>query len=206
MSGTTSEPPVARGPAALVPATRTRRAVRVNRVTLGVLGLLLAAAGAAALAVGLGRVSGVDRDDPVLDGPVRDLARDSGWVWPALGAATALLALYCLWWLLTQARTDRVGDLRVAADDLGTIDLVSRALADAVGDEVESYPGVTRAVARLTGSAQAPALSLRVTLDGSVPPDDVHARLVDEAVAHARLALGREDLTARVELVVPQLH
>ncbi|PRY50647.1 hypothetical protein LY71_103211 [Geodermatophilus tzadiensis] len=193
------------GPAALLPRTRARGVVRANRVVLALLGLLLAAAGAAALAVVLGLFGSRLADRPVLDTPVAGFVDARPWAWPVVGVAGALLALLCLRWLLAQARSDRVTRLPLARDPRrGDTELDAAALTGAVEDEVEGYHGVTRARAGLSGAATAPLLTLTVTLDGRVDAGELHTRVVDSAIAHARQALGRPDLPARVELVLPR--
>jgi hypothetical protein len=193
------------GPAALLPRTRARGVVRANRAVLALLGLLLAAAGAAALAAGLGLFGSRLADRPVLDSPVSGYVDASPWFWPVAAVAGGLLALLCLWWLLAQARSDRVGELPLSRDaKRGYTDLDAAALTGAVEDEVEGYRGVTRARAGLSGARTAPLFTLTVALDGRVDAGELHHRVVHGAVAHARQALGRPDLPARVELVLPR--
>ncbi|MGX5657710.1 alkaline shock response membrane anchor protein AmaP [Geodermatophilus nigrescens] len=193
------------GPAALRPRTRARGVVRANRLVLALIGLLLAGAGGAALAAGLGAFGGGVADRPVLDGSVPRFAGAHGWYWPVVAVGAGLVALLCLWWLLAQARSDRVSALPLSRDPRrGHTDLDAAALTGAVEDEVEGYRGVARARAVLSGAATAPALTLTVTLDGRVGPGELHPRVVRGAVAHARQALGRPDLPARVEFVLPR--
>ena len=200
-----SDHPAGSGPAALLPRTRARGVVRANRVVLALLGLLLTAAGAAALAAGLGLFGARFSDRPVLDRPVASFVDASAWFWPVVAVAGGLLALLCLWWLLAQARSDRVAEVPLARDPRrGDTELAAAALTDAVEDEVEGYRGVTRARAGLSGASTAPLLTLTVTLDGRVDAGELHRRIVDDAVAHARQALGKPDLPARVELVLPR--
>ncbi|MGR7027876.1 hypothetical protein [Geodermatophilus sp. URMC 62] len=101
-------------------------------------------------------------------------------------------------------RSDRVGGLPLSRDaERGYTDLDATAVTGAVADEVEGHRGVTRARAGLSGARTAPLLTLTVTLDGRVDAGELHHRVVHGAVAHARQALGRPDLPARVELVLP---
>ncbi|MGY1716866.1 alkaline shock response membrane anchor protein AmaP [Geodermatophilus sp. SYSU D01106] len=193
------------GPAALRPRTRARGVVRANRLVLALVGLLLAGAGGAALAAGLGVFGGGVADRPVLDGSVSRFAEAHGWYWPVVAVGAGLVALLSLWWLLAQARSDRVSALPLSRDPRrGHTDLDAAALTGAVEDEVEGYRGVARARAVLSGAVTAPALALTVTLDGRAGPGELHPRVVQGAVAHARQALGRPDLPARVEFVLPR--
>lgn len=197
--------PAPAGPAALLPRTRARGVVRANRVVLALVGLLMAAAGAAALAAAFGLFGSRFSDRPVIDEPVTRFVDASPWFWPAVAVAGGLLALLCLWWLLAQGRSDRVAELPLARDPRrGHTDLDAAALTGAVEAEVEGYRGVTRARAGLSGASTAPLLSLTVTLDGRVGAGDLHTRIVDSALAHARQAVGRPDLPARIELVLPR--
>jgi hypothetical protein len=202
---TTTEKASAPGPTALHPTTRARGVDRVNRVVVALLGLLLAAAGAAGLAAALGALGTSRAERPVLDPSLAEFAAVHGWFWPAAGAGGALLALLSLRWLLAQARSDRVSSLPLSRDPRrGRTDLDAAAVTGAVEDEVEGCHGVTRARAVLSGATTAPVLTLTVTLDGRVDPDEVHRRVVDGAVTSVRRALAIPDLLTRLELVLPR--
>jgi hypothetical protein len=196
--------PAATGPAALLPEARSRRTVRTNRVVLALVGLLLAVGGAAVLATGTGLFGARVAREPVISRTVERFVDANTWLWPVAGAVAVVLALLSLLWLLRQGRADRVGELPLVRDERGHTDLTAAALTGALEDEVEGYRGATRASAVLTGSTAAPRLSLTVTLDGRVPPAELHARLVEQAVAHARTAVGRPDLPVRIELLLPR--
>ena len=84
----------------------------VNRVLLGVVGLVLVVVGGAVLTVGLG----VDppswwpydgRGDVLLSDADRTRWRDSGWWWPTVIAVLAVLVLLALWWLTAVLRRHR---------------------------------------------------------------------------------------------------
>lgn len=193
-------------PATLAAETRAPGTVAANRAVLGLLGLLLTLAGAAGLATGLGLFGRRRSDLPVLSAEAEEVAA-TGWFWPAIAVAGGLLALLCLWWLLVQARSNRIGELRLVTDpQRGHTDLAASGLADALTTEIEDYRGVSRASAHVTGAPTAPRVSLTVTLDGRVEPAEVHRRVVEEAVVHARTALSRESLPVRLELQLPRAH
>jgi hypothetical protein len=197
--------PTGRGRATLAAETRAPGAVRVNRAVLTVLGLLLAAAGAAGLAAALGVFGRRLSDQPVLGPAVEDFVAANRWFWPVVAIAAGLLALLCLWWLLLQARSNRVSQVRLATDpQRGYTDLTARALTDAVSDEIEGYHGVTHAAAHLFGTSIPPKLSLTVALDGRVGPAEIHRRITAEAIPHARQALGTDQLPTRLELQLPR--
>lgn len=201
---TTGSRPV-QGPAALRAPSRAHGVERGNRLVVALLGLLLAGAGGAALATALGAFGREAGDRPVLDPTVVAFAEDNGWYWPAIGVAAALVALLSLRWLLAQARSDRVSTLPLSRDPRrGHTDLDAAALTGAVEDEIEVGHGVSRARAVLSGATTAPLLTLTVTLDGRVEVDEVHRRVVEGAVAHAREALAAPELPVRLELVLPR--
>jgi hypothetical protein len=189
------------GPTALPAETRAAGTVRTNRIVLVLLGLVLAVAGAAGLAAGLGAFGRRLTHQPVLGPAATRFVARNGWFWPVVAVAGGVLALLCLWWLLRQARSNRVGEIRLVTDRRrGNTDLAARALTEAVETEVEGYRGVARASASLSGATTAPRLLLTVTLDGRVKPAEVHERVVGEAVSHVREALGRDDIPTRLDL------
>ena len=197
--------PPARRPARLAPETRAPGTVRVNRTVLTVLGLLLTVAGAAGLATALGLFGRRLSDQPVLGPAVEDFVAANRWFWPVVAIAAALLALLCLWWLLSQARSNRVSELRLATNPhRGHTDLTASALTDALTGEIEDYHGVSRATAHLSGANTAPRLSLTVALDGRVEPAEIHRRITAEAIPHARQALSTDHLPTRLELQLPR--
>jgi hypothetical protein len=197
--------PATRGPATLAAESRAPGTVRVNRIFITVLGLLLAAAGAAGLATALGLFGRRLSDQPVLSPTVEDFVDDNRWFWPVVAIAAGLLALLCLWWLLLQTRSNRLSELRLVTDpQRGHTDLTTRALTHALIDEIEGYHGVTDVTAHLSGTSAAPELSLTVALDGRVGPAEIHRRITAEAILHARLALSTDLLSTRLELQLPR--
>ena len=204
-NGGQQAPPTTRGPSTLAPETRAPGTVRVNRTFFTVLGLLLAAAGAAGLATALGLFGRRLSDQSVLGPAVEDFVAANRWFWPVVAIVAGLLALLCLWWLLLQARSDRVSRVRLATDPRrGTTELTTRALTQALIGEIEGYHGVTRAAAHISGTSAAPTLSLTVALDGRVEPAEIHRRITAEAIPHARQALSTDQLPARLELQLPR--
>jgi hypothetical protein len=197
--------PATRGPATLAAESRAPGTVRVNRTFFTVLGLLLAAAGAAGLAAALGLFDHGLSDQPVLGPTVEDFVAANRWFWPVVAIAAGLLALLCLWWLVLQTRSNRISDLRLVTDpQRGHTDLTTRALTHALIGEIEGYHGVTRAMAHLSGTSAAPKLSLTVALDGRVGPAEIHQRITAEAIPHARQALSTDRLPTRLELQLPR--
>ena len=93
---------------ALPPRTRAPRVVRTNRVIIGVIGLILLAAGVAGLLAAFGVFGSTLEDEAVLSGRVDRFTERQDWFWPALAALTGIIALLALWWLIAQLRTDRL--------------------------------------------------------------------------------------------------
>ena len=71
----------------------------------------------------------------------------------------------------------------------GRTDLPANALAAAVGQEIENYPGVSKVHAGVTGRPDQPALRLTVTVDPAADLARVRRRITGEAIANARIAL-----------------
>lgn len=188
-------------PEQLSPAT-----TRANRVVLLVIGVILLVGGLAALLVGLG-VFGSDRaEQPVLTGEASQFADDNAfWFWPLVALVAIIVGLLALWWLLIQARSNRVPTVDLEQDRTrGRTRVHADAVTDAVADEIESYRGVTSASARLVESSLGPRLSLRVNLDGRTDIGEVRRRVESQALAHTRTALSTDELPTRLELVVPR--
>lgn len=94
----------------------------VDRVLVGVAGLLLLAVGGAVLAVGLGASPPSwwlhhGRHDVLLTTAERTRWRAEAWWWPTVVAALALLVLLALWWLVAVLRRRRLGEVLVDTGD-----------------------------------------------------------------------------------------
>jgi hypothetical protein len=179
---------------------RTSRTTRTNRLLLGLLGLVLLAAGAGGLALGLGVFGSRRADQPVISNSVTDTASHR-WFWPLVAVAAAIIAVLALRWLLVQTRTDRVRAFDLEADrSRGRTILQTGAVVDAVSEEVRGYRGVTKAHTSVRGSAGAPELVLRTSLDGRAPARDVAERVVTETAPHTREALDAPELPVRLEM------
>ncbi|WP_326583748.1 alkaline shock response membrane anchor protein AmaP [Streptomyces sp. NBC_00487] len=177
----------------------------VNRVLLGVVGLVLVGIGGAVLAVGLG----VDPpswwlhdgpDDVLLSDAERTRWRDSGWWWPAVIAGLAVLVLLALWWLTAVLRRHRLAEVLVDTGDGEGALLRGRALEGVLTSEAAESDGVERAHARLTGRRNAPEARVRLLLQPHVNPADALHTLTTEALTHARNSAGLAALPAEVRL------
>lgn len=177
---------------------------RTNRVALALLGLLVLAAGGAAMAASTGTFGAAFSRRTMFDNSAgRYVGQHGGWLWPAVAGACLLIALACLRWLLALlASTDRAGDITIAGDtDQGTTFLQPAALTGALTREIGAYHGVDAAKARVIGDGRDPQIVLTVT---SAPSADLHAlhhRIETEALAHARQALGQPSLPVQFDLI-----
>ncbi len=192
-----------KGPSALAPETRMPGTVRANRVLITLIGVVLAVLGLAVVAIGAGLLLPDQRRRPIVDTPVDDFVAANPWFWPVVAVVAAVLALLSLRWLLAQGQSNRIDTIAVEQDDdHGRTRLAAGALTGALVQEIETYRGVDRARAHLTGTSTEPRLSLQVLLDGRADVAEIHRRVADEAVAHARTALSTEELPTRLELQV----
>ncbi|MFI9549643.1 alkaline shock response membrane anchor protein AmaP [Streptomyces sp. NPDC052016] len=177
----------------------------VDRVALGVVGLVLVVVGGAVLAVGLGvsPPSWWIHDGPrdvLLSTAERTRWRDETWWWPAVIAVLALLVLLALWWLIAVLRRRRLGEVLVDTGDGAGALLRGRALEGVLATEAARLDGVSHAHARLTGRRHAPEARVRLLLEPHVDPAEVLADLTTESLAHARDSAALETLPAEVRL------
>ncbi|TXL92942.1 alkaline shock response membrane anchor protein AmaP [Streptomyces sp. IB2014 016-6] len=177
----------------------------VNRVLLGLVGLVLLCVGGAVLATGLG-VSVpswwpyTGKKDVLLSHDDRDRWSAQGWWWPVVIAVLAVLLLLMLWWLLSQLRRARLAEVLVDSGDGEGALLRGRALENVLASEAESLDGVSRARVRLTGRRSAPEARVRLLLEPHVAPGEALEGLTREAVGHARDSAGLEALPTEARL------
>lgn len=194
----------------------------VNRVLLGLTGLLLLAVGLVVLAGGLDLQQRADfslgsgwrwaaPDDVLLTDADRTRWRAEGWWWPVVFTGLGVLLALLLWWLLAQLRRRRLSEVLVApaaaeqagdpvpGDAMGAL-LRGRALEDAVAAEAESQEGVERARVALRGRRTEPRARVSLLLAAHAEPDTTLERLRNEALEHARTSVGLDRLPAEVRL------
>ncbi|MFC9248896.1 alkaline shock response membrane anchor protein AmaP [Streptomyces sp. NPDC057136] len=177
----------------------------VNRVLLGLAGLVLIVVGGAVLAAGLGASLPSwwpwdGKNDVLLSEADRDRWRDSGWWWPTVIAVLAVVVVLALWWLLAQLRRARLAEVLVDSGDGEGALLRGRALEGALSDEAGALDGVSRAQVVLTGRRSAPRARIRLLMEAHAAPDQTLRGLADEALAHARDSAGLAELPAEVRL------
>jgi hypothetical protein len=163
----------------------------VNRVLVGLAGLVLVALGGGVLAVGLGVRPPAwwihdGPHDVLLSDSERTRWRDAGWWWPTVLAALAVLLLLALWWLVAVLRRRRLATVLVDTGDGEGALLHGRALEDALAGEAAGVPGIARAHVLLTGRRTAPAARVRLLLADDTDPATVLHDLTTGPLAHAR--------------------
>ena len=179
----------------------------VNRVLLGLTGLVLVCVGGAVLAAGAGLSVPSwwpydGRHDVLLSDADRTRWRDEGWWWPVVIAVLALLVVLALWWFLAQFRRARLAEVLVESGDGEGALLRGRALEGVLEGEAASLEGVSRASVALTGRRNAPRARVVLQLEPDAAPGGTLGRLADEAVAHARDSAGLEALPTEVRMGV----
>ncbi|WP_242903929.1 alkaline shock response membrane anchor protein AmaP [Actinomadura terrae] len=178
-----------------------RRPAHLNRTGLVILGLILALLGAAALARGLGLFGDGRASAPLLSGQVHRYVDDHSWFWPAVTAAAIVLALLGLAWLLAQGRSAKLAALTLEPDGAGgRTRLPAKAVTEALEAEIEEYPGVRSARARLLGTSRNPEVRLKVAYSGRADLPDLRRRIADEALRRLCAALERDRVRAIVRL------
>ncbi|MEU6354042.1 alkaline shock response membrane anchor protein AmaP [Streptomyces sp. NPDC047072] len=177
----------------------------VNRVLIGLVGLVLLVLGGAVLAVGLGANPPSwwihdGRHDVLLSDSERTRWQGEGWWWPAVIAALAVLVLLALWWLTAVLRRHRLTEVRVDTGDGEGALLRGRALEGVLEGEAGRLDGVQRAHVHLTGRPGAPETRVRLNLEPHVDPGTTLAHLSTEALTHARNSAGLDALPTEVRL------
>ncbi|MEJ1200215.1 MULTISPECIES: alkaline shock response membrane anchor protein AmaP [unclassified Streptomyces] len=177
----------------------------VDRVLLGLVGLVLLALGGSVLAIGFGAPAPSwwlhdGPHDVLLGDAERTRWRDAGWWWPVVIAALAVLLLLALWWLVAVVRRRRLAEVLVDTGDGEGAALRGRALEAVLAQEADRVDGVERAKVRLIGRRTAPATRIRLLLAPHVDPGTALNDLTAHALTHARASANLENLPAEVHL------
>ncbi|SOD87537.1 alkaline shock response membrane anchor protein AmaP [Streptomyces sp. Ag109_G2-15] len=177
----------------------------VNRVLLGLVGLLLLAVGGAVLAVGLGAPPPhwwlhTGPHDVLLSTAERTRWRDARWWWPTVIAALALLVLLALWWLTAILRRRRLTEVLVDTGDGEGALLRGKALETALAAEAALQQGVSHTETLLTGRRTTPAVRAWLRLEPDVDPGAALRDFTDQSLTHARESAGLASLPAEVRL------
>ncbi|MFF5478504.1 alkaline shock response membrane anchor protein AmaP [Streptomyces sp. NPDC012935] len=177
----------------------------VNRVLIGLVGLVLLVIGGSVLAVGLGLDPPSwwihdSRHDVLLSDAERTRWRDDGWWWPTVIAVLAVLVLLALWWLTSVLRRHRLAEILVDTGDGEGALLRGRALESVLAGEATELEGVQRARVHLTGRRTTPETRVRLRLEPHVDPGTALNDLTTQALGHARNSAGLASLPAEVRL------
>ncbi|MGC3003123.1 alkaline shock response membrane anchor protein AmaP [Streptomyces sp. G35A] len=183
------------------------RAVRrtLNRVLIGLVGLVLLALGGSVLAIGLGAPAPSwwlhdGRHDVLLDESERTRWRDAGWWWPVVIAALAVLVLLCLWWLAAVVRRRRLAEVLVDTGDGEGAVLRGQALEHALAEDANHLDGVGQAGVRLTGRRTTPRTRVGLRLEPHVDPGTALHALTTGVLARTRDSAGLAALPTEVRL------
>ncbi|MFI9330021.1 alkaline shock response membrane anchor protein AmaP [Kitasatospora sp. NPDC052868] len=187
----------------------------VNRLLLGVAGLVLLAAGVLVLAGGLdlyGRL-GVEPpsrwpltspDQPVFGAGSRTRWVDRSWWWPAVIGGLVLVMAGTLWWLFAQLR--RNGPATIGVPTPGApglrLRLRTRALEDALETGTVELPEVERVGIRLVRGPKHPRLRGTVRLAPGGDPAALVEHFETGPRADARSSLGLAGLPADLRMRV----
>ncbi|MFC7818441.1 alkaline shock response membrane anchor protein AmaP [Streptomyces sp. NPDC057367] len=177
----------------------------VDRVLLGLVGLVLLALGGSVLAIGFGAPAPSwwlhqGPHDVLLTAAERTRWREAGWWWPVVIAALAVLLLLALWWLVAVVRRRRLTEVLVDTGDGEGAALRGRALEAVIAQEADGVDGVERTRVRLTGRRTSPAARVRLLLAPHVDPGTALDDLTTRALTHARTSANLAALPAEVQL------
>ncbi|MFI7343650.1 alkaline shock response membrane anchor protein AmaP [Streptomyces sp. NPDC050085] len=177
----------------------------VNRIVLGLLGLVLVVGGGSVLAVGLGVKPPSwwihdGKRDVLLSVADRNRWRDDGWWWPTVIAVLGAVVLLALWWLVAQLRRHRLTEVLVDTGDGEGALLRGRALEGVLVSAAEALDGVERAGVALTGRRSTPRARVGLTLEPHAAPGEALHLLSEESLAQARDSAGLASLPAEVRL------
>lgn len=172
-----------------------------SRWGITLLGLVLLAAGVLTVLLTLG-VFGTNRPQrPLLDPMITSVLGVNPLVSRVVAIVVGLLLVVLgLVWAVRSLRPERKPDLVLDGGPGTDIRVSASAAADAVADGASGLPGVTRARARMVGSATAPAVRATVWVSDEADVADICRRLDGEVLVQVRDALGLTALPVAVRL------
>lgn len=174
---------------------------RLNSAVLTLLALALLGVGGYGLARGYGAFGDTRAGNPVLTDDGRDfVSRNSDWFWPLASVLALLLAWLGLRWLLAQLATTAVGHLAVRADGPGYTELSGAGATSALARDIEEYPGVRSASARLVSDHPVPEVEVTVDVHDDADIAAVRRRIEEHALVRFRGALELTKLRSQVHL------
>lgn len=183
-------------------ADRMRKSARGNRLGLALTGGVLLAAGAAALAIGLGLFGGTATTSPLVSTPVIETLT-AAWLPYAAAVGGVVLVVLAGRWLLVQGRSNSVSRVEVGSNPAeGASRVQGSVVCRAVADDIETYPGVRRARVNLTGRADEPRLRVNLVIEEDAEAAGLWQRCRTHALARARATLEFERLSTIVRMSV----
>lgn len=182
-------------------STPVGRSAAFERTLTTVFGLLLVAAGLAALVVGTGWVGTFRGRRPVLDPLIEQWWRSNPWWGAGLALAAGIVLLVLgLWWVARAGKREPKPDMRLEESTSGSTTVTSSAITDAVRSDAEAVTGVTRARVRMAGTSRSPALRLTLSLQEGTNVRQVWDELDGKVLSHAREALETEVVPTTIRL------
>lgn len=168
------------------------RPARLNRTLLLLVAIILLAAAAFTLLTGLGVLTLLPRDETLTPSSLSPPT----WVAYLTLVVAVVVGLLALRWLLAQTqRRARTGTWRLENNPAtGTTRLDAQTAVDPLVDEVETYPGVHRASARLAGTPSRPTLYLTIGTEDAADITEVRRRVDTDAVPRLCQALDLAEL------------
>ncbi len=172
------------------------RPARLNRFLLFVVAIVLLAAAAFALLTAFG-VLRLLRREQNLTAPMLSLPTWASWV---AVVAAVIVGLMCLRWLLAQTlRQPKTGTWSVEADpSAGATRISAQTAVDPFVDEIEGYPGVHRASAKLSGTVSRPMLHVVIGTEDGADINELRRRIDADALVRLRQALDLTSLPSDV--------
>ena len=163
------------------------RPARLNRFLLFVVGVLLLAAGVFALLTAFG-VLRLLRRDQALTPAVLSVPTWAAYVAVVVAVIVGLLGLR---WLLAQTlRRPKTGTWNLEDEQsTGATRLDAQTAVDPLVTEIETYPGVHRASARLAGTATKPVLHLIIGTHDDADINELRRHIDTDAIPRLRQAL-----------------
>lgn len=179
----------------------TARAAGAQRTLVGLLGLLGLAAGTAVLVVGSGRLGVHRAGRPVLDPIAMDVLRADQTLTRGVAIAVGVILLVLgLIWAVRALKPERRPDLLLDSSPDSRLEVSASAIADALRADAETIVGVSRARARMVGTAATPVLRLNLWLEDGTDVRDVYHDLDTQVLARARDSLGVESLPTAIRI------
>jgi len=179
------------------------RSERLDRLTVGGIGALAAAAGAAALVVSAGWLGRPRASRPLAD-PIALQWLQAHQPWAQVGALVVgvLLVLFGLWLASRTLRPEPRPDLVLEddAETAGGLRVTAQAIAEAIRADAESVSGVAEARARVVRVNDTPALRLQLRLRHGADVHAVWSELDKRVLTRARESLGVSAIPTAIRL------